>query len=139
MESIRAAALDAALEAEYRQYLTGHLQRPQTHLAHIETDIEVGVSFYREFTADVPHVHPTATEHAYVLSGSVRCRILDGTENETQFDAGDFFVLRPGEAHATKNAPGTKVLFIKSPGLNDKTPVLTDERTKKWLSAWDAE
>ena len=137
MEYLKKERLDKALSRNYRQYLTGHLSRPQPHLEHIEDDIEVGISYYREFTADVPHVHPTATEHAYVLSGSIRCRILDGSGIEVQFDEGDFFLLRPGEAHATKNAPGTKVMFIKAPGINDKTPVEVDEDTRRWLLSWD--
>lgn len=137
MEYIKRSAIDDALSKVYRQYLTGHLELPQPLLEHIDSDIEVGISFYREFTADKPHVHPVAEEHGYVLSGSVRCRILDGSGTEMEFDEGDFFVVRPGEPHASKNAPGTKVLFIKSPGLNDKTIVEVDEETERWLSSWD--
>lgn len=137
MEYLKRAALDAALSKNYRQYLTGHLSRPQPDLKNIEDDIEIGLSSYAVFTADTPHKHPVATEHAYVLCGSVRCRLLDGSGSEMQFDEGDFFMLRPGEAAATKNAPGTKVLFIKSPGLNDKTPVEVDEDTRRWLLSWD--
>ena len=137
MEIIRKAELDQALEKQYRQYLTGHLQYPQEHLQHVEDDIEVGISYYREFTADTPHMHPIATEHGYVLQGSVKVRLLLEEPREYQFDAGDFFVLRPGIGYATKNAPNTKVLFIKSPGVNDKTKVEITEETKKWLSSWE--
>ena len=137
LQYIRSGELDAALEQEYRQYLTGRLERPQKYLEHIDNDIEIGVSEYREFTADKPHMHPVCTEHGYVLRGSLRLRLLDGSGEERQFDQGDFFLLRPGVPYATKNAAGTRILFIKAPGTNDKTEVPVDEETRRWLSAWD--
>ncbi|MBQ8688174.1 MAG: cupin domain-containing protein [Ruminococcus sp.] len=137
MEIIRKCALDYALEQEYRQYLTGHLSRPQPFLQHVEDDIEIGISHYREFTADTPHMHPAATEHAYILQGSVKVKLLDGSAAEYEFHEGDFFVLQPGIACAAKNKADTKVLFIKSPGVNDKTVVEVDEETEKWLRTWE--
>ena len=137
LESITRQQLEQALAKEYRQYLTGHLQHPQPHLQHIEDDIEIGISHYREFTADKPHVHPVATEHAYVLEGSLRLLLLDGSNREAQYNAGDFFVLQPGVGYATKNAAGTKILFIKSPGTNDKQTLTPTEEVTAWLSAWD--
>ena len=137
LEIIRGAALEYALGKEYRQYLTGHLQRPQKHLQHIEDDIEIGISHYREFTADTPHMHPVATEHSYVLQGSIKVLLLEGEPKEYRLNAGDFFVLQPGVGYATKNAPDTKVLFIKSPGINDKTVVPVTDTVKTWLSTWE--
>ena len=137
LEWIRGSQLDDALSREYRQYLTGHLHRPQPYLQHIEDDIEVGISHYRTFTADKPHVHPVATEHGYILQGSLRLRLLDGSNTEQEFHAGDFFVLQPGVGYATKSAPDTKILFIKSPGINDKTEVPVNEELAQWLSSWD--
>lgn len=137
LEIIRKAELDHALSLSYRQYLTGHLQRPQPHLSHIDDDIEIGISYYREFTADTPHIHPIATEHGYVLQGSIKILMPDGEPQEYQFDTGDFFVLRPGVGYATKNAPDTKILFIKSPGVNDKTELPVTESLSQWLSSWD--
>lgn len=137
LEFIRRADLDQALAQEYRQYLTGHLSREQKYLKHIDNDTEIGISFYQTFTPDKPHMHPLATEHGYVLQGSLRMRVLDGSNTELQFDAGDFFVLRPNVPYATKNAPNTKILFIKAPGINDKTLVQIDAETEEWLSKWD--
>ena len=137
LEFISRMNLDAALALEYRQYLTGHLQREQKHLCHIDDDIEIGISHYKEFTADKPHLHPIATEHGYVLQGAVKVLLLDGSNKSYQFGAGDFFVLRPGIGYATKNAADTKILFIKSPGLNDKTEVPVTEQVAQWLSGWD--
>lgn len=137
LEYIRKEELDKALKHEYRQYLAGKLMREQKYLRHIDDDIEIGVSYYEEFTADKPHMHPVATEHGYILQGSMRMRILDGSNNEFQFLAGDFFVLRPGVAYATKNAADTKILFIKSPGINDKTVIELNDEIQEWLSSWD--
>lgn len=134
---VRGDDLDRALQREDRQYLAGHLMREQKHLAHVDADTEVGVSDYRHFTPNKPHVHPVATEFGYVLRGSVRVRLLDGSGEENQFDAGDFFVIAPGVPYASKNAPGTRVLFVKAPGGNDKTLVPVDEDTERWLAGWD--
>ena len=135
---IKREQIEEALSKEYRQYLTGHLRRPQPFLEHVEDDIEIGMSYYREFAADTPHVHPVCTEHAYVLQGSVKVRLLDGSNEEYELRAGDLFVFYPGTPYATKNAEGTKVLFIKSPGMNDKTLVEIDDETKRWLSDWES-
>lgn len=137
MEIIRKEELEKAFSHEYRQYLTGHLERPQRFLQHIDDDIEIGISYYDRFTADVPHMHPIATEHSYIMQGKMRIKLLDGSNAEFELKEGDFFVLRPGIPYATKNAAETKVFFIKSPGLNDKTIVKIDEKTEKWLSAWE--
>lgn len=137
VEVIRSEDIEQALVLEYRQYLAGHLSRPQPYLRHVDDDTEVGISHYLGFTADTPHVHPTCTEHGYVLSGAVRVRLLDGSGEEYEFHQGDFFVLRPGIPYASKNAAGTRVLFMKAPGKNDKTLVAVDEDTRRWLSSWD--
>ena len=137
VEIIKKGALEEALGKKYRVYLAGKLKRPQPELVHIQDEIEVGVSYYQAFTADTPHLHPIATEHAYVLEGCLRVKLLENGE-EYEVKKGDFFVLRPNTAYATKNQAGTKILFVKSPEGNDKQVVEVDEEIKKWLSAWDA-
>ncbi|MBE6957715.1 MAG: cupin domain-containing protein [Ruminococcaceae bacterium] len=137
LEFIRGANINQALEKKYRQYLTGHLQYPQEHLEHIDDDIEIGISYYQAFTADTPHKHPIATEHGYVLQGSIKVLVLGEEPQEYQFDAGDFFVLRPGVGYATKNAPGTKILFVKAPGINDKTIIPLTDALTEWAGSWD--
>lgn len=135
MESIRKSEIEKAFEKSYRIYLTGHLQKPQPMLEHIDDDIEVGLSEYEHFTADTPHVHPVCTEHGMVLKGTLRMKLLE-TGEEMEYHEGDFFVLRPGNPYAAKNAPGTRILFIKYPAVNDKTPVEVDDETRKWLEQW---
>lgn len=134
-EIIRKEQIDQAHKLHYRQYLTGHLKHPQ-ELPHIDDDIEVGISSYEVFTADTPHVHPKCTEHAYVLEGSLKMRILE-TKEEIHLNQGDFLVLRPNTPYATKNAPHTKILFIKHPAIEDKTLVQIAEETKEWLKSWE--
>ena len=133
---LRQEEIEKALKKEYRQYLAGHLGRPQI-LDHFDEDIEIGMSYYEEFTADKPHVHPVCAEHGYVLEGALRIRLLDGSKKEFEFLPGDFFALEPGIPYAGKNKKGTRILFIKAPGMNDKTLVEPDEETKKWLNKWD--
>lgn len=137
MEIIDKGTIDNALSIEYRQYLTGHLSRPQPFLKHIDDEIEIGISYYKEFTSDVPHIHPICTEHTYVLDGTIKILLLDGSKEEHEIHAGDFFVIRPGIPYATKNAQDTKVIFVKSPGIDDKTLIEVDEETNKWLSSWE--
>lgn len=140
IEFIRSEEFEEAFRHSYRHYLTGHLQKEQPYLRHFEDDIEIGMSDYQVFTADVPHVHPVATEHGYVLKGKVRIRFFDsetGTvTDELEFSEGDYFLIRPGVMHASKNMAGTRILFIKAPGGNDKTPFEVDEETAEWLKNW---
>lgn len=137
VEYIRQTELTAALLQEYRQYLTGHLSCEQPLLKHLDDDIEIGISHYREFSSDKPHMHPVATEHGYILQGSIRMRLLDGSKEEYEFNEGDFFLLRPGVGYATKNKKDTRILFIKAPGGNDKTEIPIDKETQQWLMHWD--
>lgn len=130
--------INDALAKEYRQYLAGNLTREQEHLPYIMDDIEVGISHYEEFTADKPHVHPIATEHGYILQGTLRVKRLDEKKEQYEFHAGDFFVVQKGIPYASKSIAGTKILFIKSPGINDKTLVEIDSETESWLSSWDS-
>ena len=135
-EVITNTQMTQALNQHYRQYLTGHLENPQPELQHIDDDIEIGISSYEKFTADTPHVHPVCTEHAYILQGSLKMRLLE-TKEEILLRQGDFLVLRPNTPYASKNAANTKILFIKYPATNDKTLVETDEETREWLKNWE--
>lgn len=134
---IRETEISQALQKQYRQYLCGRLEKPQPYLEHIEDDIEVGISWYQSFKADQPHIHPICVERTYVLEGCIRFRLLDGSGKTFELQQGDFFILPPNTPYVTKNTAGTKVLFIKSPGTNDKLLVEVDQETEKWMSAWD--
>lgn len=137
MQIIRKEQLEFALSKNYRQYLTGHLKTPQPDLSHIDDDIEVGMSLYESYTADKPHIHPVCTEHGYVLEGAVRILLLDGSNETYEVSKGDFFVIKPGIPYVSKNLPGTHILFVKSPAMNDKTLIDVDENTSKWMASWN--
>ena len=136
MEILKGKSIEDALSKEYRQYLAGRLKKEQPFLKHIDDDIEIGISNYVTFTADKPHMHTQCTEHNYVLRGKMKVKLLDGSCEEYEFSEGDLFVLRPGTPYAAKNEAGTRVLFIKSPGINDKTEVAVDVETQRWLLSW---
>ena len=130
---IRNKEINDALDIKYRQYLAGKLMYPQEEMDPIESDIEVGISDYKTFMAEKPHVHPIANEFNFVLEGELKIWLLDSGE-KFSFKKGDFFRLEPGTPYASKSTGGTRVLFFKVPGGNDKKLVDVDEEVKNWLS-----
>ena len=136
MKFISHENIRSALSLQKRIYLTGHLKRPQDALQHIDDDVEIGISFYQVFTSDKLHYHVRITEHWYVLEGIVKLLIVDNNKfKEMQFFTGDFVVIPPGTIHVTKNAPGTKVLFVKAPSENDIVEVPVPEEVSEWMNS----
>jgi len=132
IELIRSDELDVHLEDEERQYLVGDLKLPQ-RLAHIKDDnVEVGISYYKEFKADEPHVHLVTTEYQYMLEGYSEFLNLE-TNEVTRLYAGDFFIVHKNTRYVQKSSKGTKILFFKTPSGNDKEYVTVSEKIKKWL------
>lgn len=135
MEFIHGGEIKKALESEYRVYLCGDLNQPQgLQWLHDEKN-EIGMSFYKEFTADKPHYHAAVTEYNYVISGASKVLLVD-EKKEFLFEEGSIFVLSPMTKYASKQLAGTKILFFKSPGGNDKQLIDVDDRLKVWLSEW---
>ncbi len=110
-----------ALEMNYRQYLTGKTIF-KNNLKNYISCIETGISDYRQFKVDTPHYHRTTGEHYYILQGSQKIIDLD---NEIQIEAseGDFVFIPAGTKHWTKNKPGTKIFFAKTPEGRDKIEI----------------
>ncbi|NLF04243.1 MAG: cupin domain-containing protein [Actinomycetales bacterium] len=137
---IRDQDIRAAL-GEGRQYLAGALSEPQA-LRHLHDDeLEVGISAYPVDTLDAPHRHERAREYQFVIAGRIDILELDsGTEH--RLGAGDFYVIERGTAYAQRAAAGTKVLFWKNPGGNDKVPVELTSEQRAWQhlprAAWGA-
>lgn len=50
-----------------------------------------------------------------------------------EFKQGDFYAILPGTAYAQRVKAGTKILFIKTPSINDKELVEIDEEKQQWL------
>jgi mannose-6-phosphate isomerase-like protein (cupin superfamily) len=133
IQKISVTTITEALEQSSRQYLVGNLEKPQL-MEHIhDEDVEVGVSFYKTFTADTPHIHTTLSEYQYVLHGSSQIKNLL-TNEIIKLEAGDFYIVRAKTPYAQKHMPDTKILFFKNPGVNDKVLVDIDKETELWLN-----
>lgn len=127
------ADIEESLIGVTRQYLAGHLNRPQT-LRHLDTkDLEIGITSYSDFSSEDPHKHSQAIEYQYVISGWTRYLDVD-TGEEFDFRTGDFYAIYPGTSYAQKSKPGTKILFIKVPSVNDKQPLTATKEVSEWMN-----
>lgn len=123
--------IEESLIGVTRQYLVGDLKRPQK-LPHIKNkNLEVGITRYNEGGKEEPHYHSTATEYQYVISGSTTYFDL-GSSEEHKFFQGDFYVIQPNTIYAQKSLPGTTILFIKVPSINDKHVVRSSSKLDRW-------
>lgn len=129
---ISSEELDSALSNNKSQYLVGNLKLPQD-LDHIyDGNVEVGMAYYKEFTSDIPHVHEKVTEYQLILKGYSEIKNLI-TGEVTELSEGDFYVVQKETPYAQKSSEGTKLIFFKFPGVNDKEIVEIDDLTKSWL------
>lgn len=135
MELIHGDILHQALDKSYRVYLCGDLKKPQELEWIYDAKNEIGISFYKKFTADHPHFHTNATEYNYIISGSSKILLID-EQKEITLEAGSIFVIPPLTRYASKHQAGTQILFFKSPGGNDKELVDATESLQMWLQSW---
>ena len=133
MHVFPADELGRALEASRRVYLSGTLARPQVEIAHVDSSFEMGISNYETFTCDTPHVHPRNEEFNYIAAGETHVMDLR-TETVHVLPAGSVFILEPGVAYASKHTAGTRVIFFKAPGGDDKTVVEVSESARAWMA-----
>jgi quercetin dioxygenase-like cupin family protein len=113
-------SINEALEKTSRQYLVGNLKLPQL-IQHIdESDLEIGISYYKEENSyESAHWHPVQKEFQYVLSGrTVYTNVVTGEKYE--YKEGDFYAIYPEICYDQVSDAGTKILFIKTPSVNDK-------------------
>ena len=126
-----------ALENTTRQYLVGHLQLPQ-ELSHIDdSNIEIGITDYKDYHSELPHWHKVAYEYQYMISGKTKYLDVE-TGEETIYSAGDFYRISPHTTYAQKSLGGTTILFIKTPPGNDKVVTEASADVQRWLYRWDA-
>ena len=137
MEIICGNDLDKALESAYRVYLCGDLKKPQDLKWIHDENVEMGISYYKEFTADQPHYHLHATEYNFILEGKSKFLLVD-EKKEIELEKNSLFVLPPMTKYASKHTAGTKILFFKAPGGNDKTLVELNTYLEQWLASWQA-
>lgn len=125
--------IEHILENVCRQYLVGDLKRPQ-ELEHIQdSNLEIGITDYSEYTTEPVHFHTTATEYQYMLSGWTQ--YMDVNSGKVyEFKRGDFFGIKSNTTYAQKSKKGTRILFIKVPSINDKKIIESDERVEKWYA-----
>ena len=129
------SAIKDALKGTTRQYLVGQLKLPQ-ELSHVDdSNIEIGITDYKEYTVEAPHWHKVAYEYQYMLSGETKYLDVD-TGEETYYSAGDFYRIDPKTKYAQKALGCTKILFIKTPPGNDKVVVEISDIVQKWFERW---
>lgn len=132
IKKINSEKINQSLIHNDRQYLVGNLKGIQA-LQHIHDDnIEVGISLYKEFKADIPHIHSEVTEYQFILDGYSEIKNLI-TNEVIQLNEGDFYIVYKGTPYAQKSSENTKIIFFKYPGINDKKIIEVDEETKEWL------
>ena len=138
MKIIKNQDINNALKDQKRVYLVGDIKMPNG-LEAIKTDgYEIGISDYKEDTFDAPHVHLSNDEYNYVLEGSVKI-FLFKENKEYVFNKGDMYIISKGEEYAAKAQKGTKVIFSKYPGGNDKKLIKNlPESLIKWGASFDA-
>ncbi|SFM21313.1 NUDIX domain-containing protein [Salibacterium qingdaonense] len=134
MKRISDESIRQALEQTTRQYLAGHLKKPQTVPHFHENTVEIGVTSYDEPGSEAPHYHTRAVEYMYLMRGMTQYVDLE-TEEEYTFYAGDFFQITPGTVYAQRSRPGTELLFIKTPPGNDKVVVEEPDAVFTWRQA----
>ena len=136
MKTLKGEIIQHALTHSKRVYLCGQLAQSQ-EFEHINNDgLEIGVSYYQTFTSDAPHFHASNNEYNIVLQGELKAYLYH-EHKEYIFREGDLFLIEPNMPYVVKAQAGTKVMFVKSPGGNDKKTVPIDAPTEHWMDAWD--
>lgn len=137
MDIIKNIDIENALNNSKRVYLCGNLQAPNG-LQHVPTPAyEIGISDYKTYTCDAPHIHTFNTEFNYVLEGEIKVLLIEKNQ-EFHFKKGDLFVIHPDEPYIGKSLAGTKTLFSKVPGGNDKQLVPLTASLIEWGKDWSS-
>ena len=76
-------------------------------------------------------MHDQTSEILYILQGTYKIFIMDIMQEYT-LNKGDFFVLPPRTAYASKALAQTQVLFVKTGG-NDKLAVSIPPEVQRWM------
>ena len=121
-----------ALKNTTRQYFAGNLSKPQELPFIRDERVEIGISSYPDFMSEPAHVHKTAAEYQYMISGWTQYMDVD-TGEVYEFKKGDFYAIEPGTSYAQRVKAGTNILFIKVPSVNDKELVDLEGEQLAWL------
>ncbi|MBO4838064.1 MAG: cupin domain-containing protein [Lachnospiraceae bacterium] len=137
MNIIRNCEIEEGLRETGRVYLCGNLEKSNA-VRHIPTErYEIGISDYPVYTFEKAHVHLFNTEFNFVLEGAVKIFLPD-KKQEFLFCKGDLYVIEPGEPYVGKCLAGTRTVFSKVPGGNDKLLVEMSPSLMQWGSSWES-
>lgn len=137
MKVIRNSVIMDALEYKKRVYLCGNLTRPQPELDFIkDQNIEIGISNYKNYTAELPHYHSKVREFNYVIEGELKVYIFS-EHNEYLIHSNELFLIERNTKYIVKAMPDTRVLFTKYPKGHDKVYVELNDKMKRWMEAWE--
>lgn len=129
----RAEEIKASLEGISRQYMVGNLKNKQVLEFIFDEHLEIGITSYDKFQSESAHRHSIAVEYQYIISGWTQYLDVE-TGVIHEFKKGDFFAIMPNTTYAQRSKPGTEILFIKVPSINDKELVDVTEETTQWLA-----
>lgn len=137
VEIIKSGEIENGLVETGRVYLCGDLKGPNG-VRHIKTEgYEIGISDYPAYKFEKAHIHKFNIEYNYIIEGEMKILLLN-ERREYHFKKGDFFAIHTDEPYVGKAKAGTRTIFSKVPGGNDKVLVPVDEAVLKWGSTWDA-
>lgn len=137
MKHVEGTKVRESLAHQIRVYLCGKLDAPEPFNPIQTEGLEIGISHYQEFTVEKPHLHTWNHEYNFVKSGSVKVYVFD-EHQEYEFQQDDMYMIEPNMPYITKAQPGTEVIFVKSPGGNDKELVPVTDSMKKWGETWES-
>ena len=136
MEIIRNKEIENGTAQFGRVYLCGDLQYSDGVDAIKTTGYEIGITDYPEYTFEKAHLHSFNKEFNYVLEGRIKVLLLK-EKKEFIFEKGDLFVIGTNEPSVAKIEAGSKTIFSKVPGGNDKVLIAMEEPVLRWGKAWD--
>lgn len=137
MKIIDGNKMREALTKQIRVYLCGKLSDPED-FEFVESDgLEIGISHYDRFTVEKAHFHKWNHEYNFIMKGTVKVYLLD-EDKEYELHKDDMYVIEPGMAYITKAQAGTEVIFVKSPGGNDKELISITNAIRIWGKNWES-
>ncbi len=128
---IKNQAIKDALLGVTRQYFVGDLKKPQTLTFFVSEKLEIGITHYEQSSIEPPHKHTSTYEYQYMLSGHTQYLDIE-TGQVYEFVGGDFYEIQPNTSYAQKSKPGTSILFIKAPSINDKVVLPIENDLQRW-------
>ena len=137
MKTVNGQQVREALSKQIRIYLCGNLS-DREDFEFAKTDgLEIGISHYDVYTAEKAHLHQWNHEYNIVRSGAVKVYVFE-EHREYEFHQDDMYVIEPNMRYITKALPDTEVIFVKSPGGNDKELLPVTDSIVKWGETWNS-